>query len=104
MNRSRVLFGVLGFAAVLTVGGWVASSRIESPADVAARTAPPAPSPILVPVEQRVLSSNIVTRGTARFGLPQPISIVPVQRKGENRADHHDALAKRSDCRKAGSR
>jgi peptidoglycan hydrolase-like protein with peptidoglycan-binding domain len=55
----------------------MASLRIESPADVAARTAPPIPSPILVPVEQRVLSSNVVTRGTARFGLPQPVSIVP---------------------------
>lgn len=53
------------------------SSRIESPADMAARTAPPTPSPILVPVEKRVLSSNIVTRGTARFGLPQPISVAP---------------------------
>jgi len=77
MKRGRVLFGVLGFAALLTVGGWAASLRIESPADVAARAAPPSPSPILVPIEERVLSSNIVTRGTARFGLPQPISIVP---------------------------
>jgi multidrug efflux pump subunit AcrA (membrane-fusion protein) len=77
MNRTRVLIGVLGCAAVLAVGGWAASLRIESPADVAARAAPPIPSPILVPVEKRVLSSNIVTRGTARFGLPQPISIVP---------------------------
>ena len=76
-KRTRVLFGVLGFAAVLAVGGWVASLRIESPADVAARAAPPIPSPILVPVEERLLSSNIVTRGTARFGLPQSISIVP---------------------------
>jgi peptidoglycan hydrolase-like protein with peptidoglycan-binding domain len=77
IKRTIVLFGVLGFAAVLAVGGWLASSRIESPADVAARAAPPTPSPILVPVEKRVLSSNIVTRGTARFGLPQSISIVP---------------------------
>lgn len=30
-----------------------------------------------MPVERRVLSSNIITRGTARFGLPQPVSIVP---------------------------
>ena len=62
---------------LLASGGWVAGSRIESPAEAAARTAPPTPSPILVPVEERVLSSNIVTRGTARFGLPQPISIAP---------------------------
>jgi len=76
-KRTVILFAVLGFAAVLVVGGWLTSSRIETPADIAARTAPPIPSPILVPVEKRVLSSKIVTRGTARFGLPQPISIVP---------------------------
>lgn len=57
--------------------GWVAASRIISPAEAAARTAPPTPSPILVPVEERVLTSDIVTRGTARFGLPQSISIIP---------------------------
>jgi peptidoglycan hydrolase-like protein with peptidoglycan-binding domain len=34
-------------------------------------------------VEERVLSSNIVTRGTARFGLPQPISIVPSALKAD---------------------
>jgi hypothetical protein len=76
-KKTVVLFGVLAFAAVATVGGWIASSRIETPEDVAARTAAPAPSPVLVPVEERVLSSNVVTRGTARFGLPQPISIAP---------------------------
>jgi hypothetical protein len=77
MKRKTVLFIILAIAAIIAVGGWVASSRIESPADMAARAAPPTPSPILVPVEKRVLSSNIVTRGTARFGLPQPISIAP---------------------------
>ncbi|ABQ27629.1 peptidoglycan-binding protein [Geotalea uraniireducens] len=76
-KQTIVLSGVLVFAAVATVGGWVASTRIQSPAEMAARAAPPVASPILVPVEKRVLSSNVVTRGTARFGLPQPISIVP---------------------------
>jgi peptidoglycan hydrolase-like protein with peptidoglycan-binding domain len=55
----------------------MAASRIISPAEAAARTAPPTPSPILVPVEERVLTSDIVARGTARYGLPQSISIVP---------------------------
>ena len=79
MKRSRLtaLFAILAVVAVIAVGGWVAAARIESPAEIAARTAPPKPSLILVPVEKRVLSSNIVTRGTARFGLPQPISIAP---------------------------
>jgi hypothetical protein len=76
-KRIATLLGVLAIVAVAAIGGWVAGSWIESPADVAARTAAPAPSPILVPVEKRVLSSDIVTRGTARFGLPQPVSIAP---------------------------
>jgi peptidoglycan hydrolase-like protein with peptidoglycan-binding domain len=76
-KRTVVLSSVLALAAVMAAGAWLAGSRIESPADAAARTAPPPPSPILVPVEQRVLSSNVVTRGKARFGLPQPILIAP---------------------------
>jgi len=76
-KRTTALAGVLAGAAVIAVGAWVAGARIESPADAAARTAPPTPSPILVPVEHRVLSSNVVTRGTGRFGLPLRISIVP---------------------------
>lgn len=84
MNRKRVivLCWVLASLAVSVAGGWLAGSRIQSPADAAARTAPPTPSPILVPVEERVLSSTIVTRGTARFGLPQTISIAPSALKG----------------------
>lgn len=77
MNPTNVLYLVLATAAGAAMGAWVAGSRIEAPAEVAARTAPPAPTPILVPVEQRVLSADVVTRGTVRFGLPQPVSIVP---------------------------
>jgi len=76
-NRVFVLLCVLVFMTLIAAGSWFAGSQIESPADAAARTAPPPPSPILVPVEQRVLSSNVVTRGTARFGLPQPVSVAP---------------------------
>jgi peptidoglycan hydrolase-like protein with peptidoglycan-binding domain len=74
-KRTVLLATVLAGAAALAFAAWVAGSKIESPADAAARTAPPTPSPILVPVEKRVLSSKIVTRGSGRFGLPQPISI-----------------------------
>jgi peptidoglycan hydrolase-like protein with peptidoglycan-binding domain len=76
-NRITLLVSVLAFSALAAAGGWLAGSRIESPADMAARTAAPAPSPILVPVEERVLSSDVIARGTARFGLPQPVSIAP---------------------------
>ena len=51
MNEKRmiVLFYVVAAVAILAAVGWVAGSRIESPAEAAARTAPPTPSPILVP-------------------------------------------------------
>jgi peptidoglycan hydrolase-like protein with peptidoglycan-binding domain len=82
-KQTIVLIGVLAIAAVAAIGGWVASKQIQSPADMAARAAPPKPSPILVPVEKRVLSSEVVTRGTARYGLPQAISIVPSSLKAD---------------------
>jgi len=76
-KRSSILFVVLALVVLSAAGSWIAGSSIQSPAEMAARTAPPTPSPILVPVEKRVLSSAVVTRGTARFGLPRSITIVP---------------------------
>ncbi|HYZ33835.1 MAG TPA: peptidoglycan-binding protein [Crenalkalicoccus sp.] len=76
-RRVKTLLGLLGIVVAAAAGAGVASFSIESPAEVAARTGPPAPSPILVPIERRVLSSDVVTRGTVRFGLPQPFSIAP---------------------------
>src|SRR5438874_2555423 len=81
VRRVYVLSVVVATGAGGAFGAWVAGSRIESPADVAARTAAPTPSPILVPVDKRILSSDIVTRGTVRFVLPQPISIAPTSLK-----------------------
>lgn len=77
LDRKQKLALALVFVVLLAVASWVAGSKIQSPAEAAARTAPPTPSPILVPVEQRVLTSDVVTRGTARFGLPQSISLAP---------------------------
>ena len=79
MSRKRLftIFVVLALAILAAAGSWIAGSKIQSPAEAAARTAPPVASPILVPVEERVLSSDIVTRGTARYGLPQTLSIAP---------------------------
>ncbi len=76
-NRILTLLLVLVVVVIVATGSWIAGSSIQSPAEVAARTAAPTPSPILVPVEERVLTSQIVTRGTARFGLPQSVSFAP---------------------------
>ena len=77
LDRKQKLALALVFVVLLAGASWVAGSKIQSPAEAAARTAPPTPSPILVPVEERVLTSDVVTRGTARFGLPQSISLAP---------------------------
>ncbi|HSH93740.1 MAG TPA: peptidoglycan-binding domain-containing protein, partial [Roseimicrobium sp.] len=81
-KRVNVLWAILGVVGGMALGAWYMGSRIQSPAEMAARTAAPEASPILVPVESRVLSSDVVTRGTVRFGLPQPISIAPSTVKG----------------------
>jgi hypothetical protein len=66
---------VIGLAAafLLAVGAWVAGAQIKSPAQVAAETAAPDPSAITVPVERQVLSSEVIVRGTVRYGSPQPV-------------------------------
>jgi multidrug efflux pump subunit AcrA (membrane-fusion protein) len=81
-KRVNVLWAIMGVVGGMALGAWYMGSRIQSPAEMAARTAAPEPSAILVPVESRVLSSDVVTRGTVRFGLPQPISIAPSTVKG----------------------
>ncbi len=79
MNRRRALTLaiILLLVIILAAASWIAGSTIQSPAEAAARTAPPTPSPILVPVEERVITTDVVTRGTARFGSPQTISLAP---------------------------
>jgi hypothetical protein len=74
--RRQTTLGI-GLAAVVVASGaaWFAGRQIQSPAEIAARTAPPKASLIAVPVEQRTLSSEVVVRGTVRFGAPQSVSL-----------------------------
>ena len=83
MNRNKLLILILLAVVLASVAGWFAGSRIQSPAEAAARIAPPQASPILAPAEQRVLSTDIVTRGTARFGSPQQILVSPSALKAD---------------------
>lgn len=73
MRRRSVLLLVIATMVVSSVTTLIASSQIRSPADVAASTAPPAPSPILAPVKDRVLVSRVVTRGTGHHRSPQQL-------------------------------
>ncbi|MGD9704160.1 MAG: peptidoglycan-binding protein [Acidimicrobiia bacterium] len=74
--RQRTTLTVGLIAVVVASGvGWAAGNRIRSPAEIAARTAPPELSLITVPVERRTLTADVVTRGTVRFGLPQSVAL-----------------------------
>lgn len=77
MNKKRLQMLSFSLALVVLAAaiGWIAGTTIRSPAEAAARTAAPPPSPILVPVEQRILSATVVTRGAARYGSPLSLSI-----------------------------
>jgi len=75
MGRRNVLLLVLASMVVSSLVTWVANEQIRSPAEAAAQTAPPDPTPILVPVEERVLVTKIVTRGTAHYRSPMTLSV-----------------------------
>jgi hypothetical protein len=68
---------VAGLAIVAVVGlalvGWLAARQIRSPAQVAADTAAPKASPITAPVVRRTLSTEVIVRGTVRYGAPQAV-------------------------------
>ncbi len=74
-SRRQVAVIVVAASVLASLGGYAAGARIQSPAEVAARTAPPEPSPILVPAEMRLLQTDIITRGTARFVAPQAVAV-----------------------------
>lgn len=76
MSRRTMAVATVGLVVIASAGGWLAGSQIKSPAEVAARTAPPVASPILAPAEERVLSTRVVARGTARFTSPRLVSVM----------------------------
>jgi len=83
MNRTKGVLILVVAMTIAAVGGWVAASQIESPAEAAARTEAPPPSPILVPAELQELSTDVITRGTGRLGSPETISIPISPLKGD---------------------
>jgi peptidoglycan hydrolase-like protein with peptidoglycan-binding domain len=71
-RRMRRLAGfTLGAACLAIASGLAGASLVKSPAEVAAQTAPPAPSVITAPVVDQVLSKAIVLRGTFGIGKLQ---------------------------------
>jgi hypothetical protein len=72
IGHRRVAALAVAALIALAIVGWAAARQIRSPAQVAADTASPQPAPITVPVERRTLSTEVIVRGTVRFGAAQP--------------------------------
>src|SRR6266516_6410508 len=68
------LAGVAIGAVTMSAIGLVASGIVESPLQVAARTAPPAPSVLTATVRRQVLRSTIVFRGRVTAGKSVAVS------------------------------
>ena len=77
MKRSIVAGGMAVVVLGATGAGWFAASRVKSPAQIAAKTAPPEASLITYPVEKRVLSSDLIVRGTVRYSDPISVTLAP---------------------------
>ena len=75
MKRRTLVIWVAAAVVVSSLVTWVANEAIRSPGEIAARSAPPSPAPILVPVVEQVLSTKVVTRGTGRYAAPRRVSI-----------------------------
>jgi peptidoglycan hydrolase-like protein with peptidoglycan-binding domain len=75
MSRRTVLLLVLATIIASSLVTWIANEQIRSPAEAAAQTAPPDPTLIQAPVEEKVLVSKVVTRGTAHFRSPRTVSV-----------------------------
>lgn len=68
------LAAVAGLVGMATVG-WVVGRQAQSPDQAAARAAPPVASWVTAPVEFRVLSQTVITRGDVRAEVSVPVGV-----------------------------
>lgn len=64
LRRKRLLGGLAGGSVLLAATALWTSAYVKSPAQAAADARPPAADVLTAPVERRVLSDTVVTRGT----------------------------------------
>lgn len=79
VSRRRLAAIISGVALLSLVVGLVAGRTMLSPADRAARIAPPTASLITAQVEKRVLSSQVVVRGDVTFSDSVPLKVASLE-------------------------
>ena len=75
MTRNQMVAGALALVVGAGGIGWAVGANITSPAEAAANAAPPTPSLITVAVDQRLLSADIVARGSIAYDDPVGLSL-----------------------------
>ncbi|MBA2323766.1 MAG: hypothetical protein H0V92_07080 [Pseudonocardiales bacterium] len=75
LTRKKLAIIVLAAVVLSALATGLASVLIRSPAEVAARTAAPQPTPILVPVEKRRIETKVVSRATGEYGSPRGLTV-----------------------------
>jgi peptidoglycan hydrolase-like protein with peptidoglycan-binding domain len=75
IGRRTLVIAVVAAVVLSVATTWLATRLVRSPAEVAARTAPPPPTTILAPVESRELATKVISRGTGHYGSPVNVSL-----------------------------
>ncbi|WP_418959335.1 peptidoglycan-binding protein [Streptomyces tritici] len=83
-GRRRWVAAVAAGAVLATLGGLGAALLVKSPAQAAAEAAPPRPDVLTAPVEHRVLTSSVITRGEVVAG--HTVDVIPQVAAGEGAA------------------
>src|ERR671925_2102994 len=91
-RSKRTVSIALGLAVALALLAWLVGQGIRSPAQIAAETAAPNPAAITVPVERRVLASEVIVRGTVRYGSPQQVVLATSEAKQANASGPTDIV------------
>ncbi|MFD8207459.1 peptidoglycan-binding protein [Streptomyces sp. NPDC059695] len=89
-RRRRWVLAVAVGAVLATTGGLGAALLVKSPAQAAAEAAAPAPDVLTAPVEHRVLTSSVITRG--EVVADQTVDVVPQVPAGQGAA--HSVITK----------
>lgn len=76
-GRRRRWIWLVAVAALIgtATAGWVVGRQAQSPDQAAARAAPPMASWVTAPVEFRVLSQTVITRGDVRSEVSVPVAV-----------------------------
>jgi Putative peptidoglycan binding domain len=79
-RRRIVLIAVVALAVLASGGGLLLATTIKSPAELAAQTAPPAPTQLTVPVTRQVITSTVLAQGIVN--PPTEVSQLPAADNG----------------------